>query len=490
MNDLMQKLTEIFGEEGVLCADALPEKYLAGCDGKDYFLPEAVVYAKNEDQIKKLIDLAGQTNTPVVVTSSGGNSKTGASLPAVKGAVALDLSKMDRIISVYEPYRIAMIEPGVTYGQFDAFLKEHGLFAYMPLAPRAEKSVLASVLEVEPRIASNVQWSSFDPLRCAGVFWGDGNRFFTGEASAGVQDVEAQHKVGNWQHASGGPDAVDYIRFLVGAQGTMGVAFWVTVRCGMAPTLTIPKILASDQLFELTDFIYEMEHLRFTDTLLILNRADFARLIKAQLGKDIAEDTPEWILITAFTDRPIVPEARAKAHFAGAERVCEKLGIKFLDDIGGVSAEEALKAAGTPCGKGRYWKEVCGESFKTVQFLTTLDKAGAQIAAATAVLAKEGLDPSKLGTYIQPMLMGVNCRVELSLYLAKEDAENGTELVKKMDEALLEAGAYFSRPTPNEAVLLKEKGVSSYEVLTKLKGIFDPKGILNPGKLMQAGGAK
>ena len=46
---------------------------------------------------------------------------------------------------------------------------------------------------------------------------------------------------------------------------------------------------------------------------------------------------------------------------------------------------------------------------------------------------------------------------------------------------LTEAGAFFSRPYGSAAPLAFQRNPNSYEVLEKVKGIFDPNRILNDG---------
>jgi glycolate oxidase len=48
---------------------------------------------------------------------------------------------------------------------------------------------------------------------------------------------------------------------------------------------------------------------------------------------------------------------------------------------------------------------------------------------------------------------------------------------------LIAAGAYFSRPYGSWAQLVYNRDAASRDALRKVKPIFDPVGIMNPGKL-------
>ena len=64
--------------------------------------------------------------TPLVPVSSGAPHFYGDTVPSVPGAVMVDLSRMDKIIKVDARNRIAVIEPGVTYGQLQPALAKAG----------------------------------------------------------------------------------------------------------------------------------------------------------------------------------------------------------------------------------------------------------------------------------------------------------------------------------------------------------------------------
>jgi FAD/FMN-containing dehydrogenase len=56
-------------------------------------------------------------------------------------------------------------------------------------------------------------------------------------------------------------------------------------------------------------------------------------------------------------------------------------------------------------------------------------------------------------------------------------------LYVKASEELLKQGAYFSRPYGIWANMAFNRDAQTTAVLKKIKGIFDPNNIMNPGKL-------
>ena len=87
-------------------------------------------------QIVKVIKLATKHKIPLVPYITG-NNIGGLTIP-VNGGIILDFGKkMNKIIHVDEDQMYAILEPGVTFGQFDAYLKEnHPNLRYCyPFAP-------------------------------------------------------------------------------------------------------------------------------------------------------------------------------------------------------------------------------------------------------------------------------------------------------------------------------------------------------------------
>ena len=58
-----------------------------------------------------------------------------------------------------------------------------------------------------------------------------------------------------------------------------------------------------------------------------------------------------------------------------------------------------------------------------------------------------------------------------------------TTLYLESSRALMSSGAFFSRPYGPWAPMVYARDRNGAQMLQRLKGVFDPAGILNPGKL-------
>ena len=157
--------------------------------------PWFVVKPKSMEEVRRIVTWANETDTRLVPVSSGAPHFYGDTVPSVPGGAIVDLSRMNAIKRIDRRNRIALIEPGVTYGQLQSELAKEGLRLSTPLLPRRNKSVVASLLERQPTIIPRYQYSMTEPLRNLGVVWGNGDILYTGEAGSSVYYSRTNGKV-------------------------------------------------------------------------------------------------------------------------------------------------------------------------------------------------------------------------------------------------------------------------------------------------------
>jgi FAD/FMN-containing dehydrogenase len=88
--------------------------------------------------------------------------------------------------------------------------------------------------------------------------------------------------------------------------------------------------------------------------------------------------------------------------------------------------------------------------------------------------------------YIQPIEHNRACHVEFTFFYNPADAAEKVrmgDLHKNAALSLLNHGAFFSRPYGELAPMMYERASGYTEALKRLKKVFDPKNIMNPGNL-------
>jgi FAD/FMN-containing dehydrogenase len=393
---------------------------------------------------------------------------------------------MNKIIRINQPNRVALIEPGVTYGELQKELAREGLSAYMPLAPRSTKSVLASVLERDPIIMPGVHFDSTDPMLCTEIVWGTGDKMRTGEA-AGPDTLEQQWEIGKAQISPFGPSQMDPQRLVSGAQGTIGIVTWISMKCRHLSVLSRNFLVPSDSLEPLIELSYYLTRIRFTGNIFILNGCNLASLMSQTAGEiaTLRDKLPAWVMFVSCEGYGPMPEEKVEYLEADLRETATKNGLDVQTDVAGVSAEEFARLLSEPSSEP-YWKLRPKGGFSDIFFLTTLGKTPEFAGIMSELAQNHGFPAGNIGAYIQPVVQGTSCHCEFNLYYDPADkAETGKagKLVAEAANLMEEKGAFFSRPYGGWADVAYRRAGDTAEMQKKVKDIFDPNWILNPGKL-------
>ena len=482
-----EKLVKIVGAGNISYEQATLDEYSSDISFVNTVRPICVVRPANTDAIRKIVNLANETLTPLVPVSSGPPHFRGDTVPGIGGAVIVDLGRMKKIINVDRARRVAMVEPGVTFGELIPAAEKEGLRLNMPLLPRRSKTVVGSMLEREPVIMPKYQWDISDPLACVEVIFGNGDEFRTGQA-AGPGTVEEQWAVGGVQKAPYGPGTASWHRLIQGSQGTMGIVTWASMRCEILPSLEEPFVVSSSNLDTLLELTSWLIRLRMVNECFILNNTKLAAIFARKWPKDyqsIKDALPTWTLFYAVAGYEYLPEERISSHVKGITDITQRLGVEAVKAVGPVSANEILKAVQQPSGEP-YWKLRYKGACQDILFLTIYDKLEGQIGVMNELAEEAGYPVSDLGIYIQPIVQGTSCHCEFNLFY---DPGNPNELtrVKELStsavKSLMAKDAFFSRPYGDSAGMVFNRDAATVAVLNKLKNMFDPNNVMNPGKV-------
>ncbi len=481
------KLTEIIGKQKTLKGRRVLDSYSHDNSFTRPMQPRLVVRPDNADDVQKIVMWANQTSTPLIPVSSGEPHFHGDTVPSVPEAVIVDLRGMDKIVRIDRRNRMVIIEPGVTYGQLQPALAKEGLILSTPLLPRQSKSVVASLLEREPTLIPKYNYALPEPLRCLEVVWGNGEMLRTGEAGGYYPTLEDQWKMGLAQVFSGGPGQVDYYRLVSGAQGSMGIVTWASVKCEILPKVHRFFFIPADDLKRLIECAYQLLRVRLGDEFLILNGVNLAAILSKDTDviRTLKSKLPPWVIVMGIAGRDFFPEEKVDFQEKDTRDIVRQLGLELLPAVSSITGGQVLSTILNPsnvtCWKLAY-KGACQDIF----FMTTLDKVPEFIDTVFTGANTLRYPVSDIGIYLQPQHQGTSCHCEFNLpYDPGNKIETGCvrELLETSSEALIRRGAYFSRPYGIWADMVYNRDARNREVIRTIKGIFDPGNILNPGKL-------
>lgn len=438
-------------------------------------------YPESREHLQSIVRAARESGTALVPVSSGAPHIHGASENT--GAQTVCFEKMDRIHKIDRYSRYVRVEPGVTFGELIPAAAAKGLRLNHPFLPRANKSVVASALEREAVLVPKYQYDYTDPLLNVEVVYGTGDDFRTGSASGpGPAEELKADMVAPW-----GPGSIDFLRFLIGAQGTMGFVTWATLKAEVLPSLSRMSFVEADKPGKLTSLANTLLRRRILDDCVILNDINFAAAFSS--GEAEAEILrrllPPWVMVCRICGFERYPERRISIYQGYLEEACREAGLaavptlSSLDEIG-QHVEKLL----LDCDRRETWWKLRRGGLREILFLTPPSAAPSLV--ETLERAAGSLPKEALGVTLQPQVQGRAFRVECDVFFdARSEAETrcADEFCGTASGELFAQGAYFDRPYGNIAGMVYDRDRTGVESLRKLKKIFDPDGILNPGKL-------
>lgn len=439
-----------------------------------------VVCPRDEAQIVDLVSWANRNRVALVpLGSPGGPRRRGGTRPSVP-ALIVDLSGMNRMIHADGRDAIALIEPGLTFPEFDAQLRTHGLRSIKPLLPRRSKSVLAAYLEREPTIAPRDHWDSSDPLSALSITFGSGETFQSG--TAGIPgSLDDNLKGGNRQMMSPGPIVSDYTRVLLGSQGTLGIVGWASIYCEPIPAREEAFLFGSDGFGPVAELARLLALRQLGAHCFLLDRAQAVAALGQGTGGAAAARLPAWLLYVSLSAPGEMPDACMAWQTADlAELACSAGAEAIGHGEGGYAQDLERRLQQLP---DLYYKDAPRGAHHEAFCLTQIGRVEDLIATVSPTLdgARErGFD---VGTYVQPIVQGSACHLEFTLFHEPSQAGEASALVLSLIDGLADAGGFLSRPYGAWSEIAYARDPNIVPHLRTVKDMFDPNGVLNPGKL-------
>lgn len=170
--------------------------------------PEVVIWPLNRNEVSAIITYANHHRVPVTAWGAG-TSLEGNPIP-LQGGIVLNFSQMDKIMNIREADFQADVEPGVIYQDLNHKLRHSGLF--FPPDPGA-KATIGGMIANNASGTRTVRYGSIkDHVLKLVVVMADGEIVETGT------------------RASKTSSGYDLIHLFVGSEGTLGLVVEATVR--------------------------------------------------------------------------------------------------------------------------------------------------------------------------------------------------------------------------------------------------------------------
>ncbi len=283
-------------------------------------LPDAVALPRSADQAQALVRACREHRVPVVARGRGTNT-TGASVP-VHGGVVVSFERMNRIVEVRPGDRCAVVEPGVLNGDLQAALRPHGLF-WPPDPTSAAFSTVGGNLACNAGGPRAVKYgASRDNVLALTAVTGTGELIVCGTAT------------------TKGATGYDLHRLLVGSEGTLALIVEASLRLVPAPKARRAIRAIYRDVSSAALAVARLMAQPVTPSMLEFMDAHAVRLARDVGGADLPHDAGALLMIEADGDAETLPhDIEALIRAAGGE------GLVALDDAADESTREILWAA-------------------------------------------------------------------------------------------------------------------------------------------------
>ncbi len=428
---------------------------------------------RTADEVEALVKWAAAQGVSLGVTSSAAHPARRASDPVM---LQIDLGRMRRLFHVDAGDAVAIIEPGLSFAELDRLLAPQRLRSFKPLLPRAGKSAIASYLEREPLLMVREQWDVLDPFGAAEIVFGSGERFHTG-AAGNPGKMDDHWKAGMRYMTATGPVGTDFMRVLQGSQGTLGIVTWAAIFCDRLPLAEESFFVTAQTAEPLLDLSAELNYRRLGHSLFLSSRAHLAMLARA-VGIAVEEAKfPAWALLVNIAAAADLPEDRLAYEAADTRALVQAAGLAIAPAVAGLSAQAIVNRQAS-LADGDY-RDVAGKH-RSVFFLTQGDRVPAFVKLAEGLATKHGVATTDIAVYVQPRLQGRNCHLE---FVIPGNAPRADALAAELAQACCDKGGFFSRPYGAWTEMAYARNPKIVPFLRHCKSMFDPKGILQPGRL-------
>jgi len=461
MQGLVKDLTGLLGSALVL---SQTEEMLAYAnDATHYFksrIPDAVVLPQTTEDVSKVMKYAFTREIPV--TPRGAGSGLAGGCTPVHGGIVMDLKRMDHILEIAKNNMTAKVEAGVVLKKFQDQLEKQKLF--YPPDPQS-----ASVCT----IGGNVATRAGGPR---GVKYGTTGNYVTG-LEVVLPDGSIINPGGKFVKQSVG---YDITHLMTGSEGTLGVITGVNLRLLPLPEANRTIVVVCESLEQAAEIVAE-----------IIARGAIPGMIEFLIKLAIT-------VMNNFFSPPLPTDGEGYLfmYFDGTESQVEyeaKLVTEICHDMKAkeVRLIEDKKAAQT------YWTaranvypliQTIFQRATTEDITVPRNKLPDLVRAVQAIAAEEGVMIGLAGHAgdgnMHPSVLFSQVTPEL---LAKAEIA-----IDRLTRAGLDMGGTISGEhgigIHKARYLSWELGDIQIELMKRIKQAFDPKGIMNPGKLWLEGG--
>ena len=418
--------------------------------------PDAVALPRDAAQVQALVRACRQHHVPVVARGRGTNT-TGAAVP-VAGGVVVSFERMDQVVDVRPGDRCAVVQPGVLNGDLQRALAPHGLF-WPPDPTSADYSTVGGNLACNAGGPRAVKYgASRDNVLALAAVTGAGELVRCGAAT------------------TKGATGYDLQRLLVGSEGTLALVVEATLRLTPLPhARRLMRALYRD-VGAAAAAVARLMAQPVTPSMLEFMDGDCVRLARDVGGAELPGSAGALLMIEADGDEATL--AHAVDVLAAAAAGEGLLLIDDADDEAGRArlwaARKALSPALRTLAPGKINEDVVVPVSRIPALVDGVRGIARDVQLPIVTFGHAGNGNLHVNILYDPADANATARAHAALSRVFAltlsvggtlSGEHGIGLAKRdfMADAI---------------------DASTLALMRQVKSVFDPDGILNPGKLL------
>ncbi|MCR3761042.1 FAD-binding oxidoreductase [Clostridium felsineum] len=452
-------LQSILGKERVIFGKNISEDFSHDELGAVKNMPEVLVEVSKTEEVSKVVKYAYENNIPVVVRGSG-TGLVGASVP-IYGGIMINLCSMNKILEIDEENLTLTVEPGVLLMEIADFVQEHDLF--YPPDPGEKSATIGGNISTNAGGMRAVKYGvTRDYVRGLELV------LPTGEI------IEVGGKV---VKNSSGYSIKDLI---CGSEGTLGIVTKAILKLLPLPKKSISLLVPFPDLTKAIETVPKIIKSKTIPTSIEFMERDVILAAEEFLGKKFPDSASDAYLLMTFDGNNT--EEIEKDYESAANIVLKEgaLDIFIADTDERKEAIwsargaflEAIKASTTEMDEC----DVCVPRNKVAEFINYTYELQNKLNIRIKNFGHAG--DGNLHVYI--------LRDELK---EKEWSEKLPEVFKcmynKANELKGQVSGEHGIGYAKREYLNKQLGETTLKLMQNIKKAFDPKNILNPGKVCE-----
>jgi glycolate oxidase len=445
-------LSDALGGDRVLTGDAIGDDYASDeALTAVATMPAAVVLPQSTADAATALRICDEQRVPVTARGSG-TGLSGAAVP-VAGGVVVSFERMRRVVEIDTANHVAVVQPGVTLAELDEVTSQHGLV--YPVFPGEYSASLGG------NVATNA-----GGMRA--VKYG-----VTRHQVLGLEAVLANGEVirtgGRFVKASTG---YDLTQLIVGSEGTLALVTEATLRLYPRPAHQATVMAPFRTLDEVTDAVPKIVASGIGP--LIVEYIDMLTLsaITGHTGLDLG--IPEDVKSSALAHLVVMME---NAHADRLDEDVQTLATQ-LHELGAMDVYVLPPTAAVGLIEARekaFWVAKANGADDIVDIVIPR-------ASMAEFMAKVGDLATEHGSWIAGCGHAGDGNVHLSVFQKDRDKRDAT-LRGLFDLGMSLGGAISGEHglgTTKRKWFLELEDPAKVALMRRIKGAFDPNGILNP----------